>query len=71
MKIRPEGAQFFHAGRRTYMTKIIVAFRGLQTLLTKWNILSCIALLFWDIALYCILTTKGPEECKILVFYKI
>jgi hypothetical protein len=27
MKIRPVGAELFHAGRRTDMTKLIVAFR--------------------------------------------
>jgi len=28
MKIRPVGAELFHADRRTYMTKLIVAFRN-------------------------------------------
>ena len=28
MKIRPMGAEFFHADRQTEMTKLIVAFRN-------------------------------------------
>jgi len=28
MKIRPVGAVLFHAGGRTHMTKLIVAFRN-------------------------------------------
>jgi hypothetical protein len=28
MKIRPEGAELFHAGGRTDMTKVIVVFRN-------------------------------------------
>jgi len=30
MKTRPEGAEFFHAERRTDMTKITVAFRNFE-----------------------------------------
>jgi len=26
---------------------------------------------FWDMALCCVLATKVPEECNICVFYKI
>jgi hypothetical protein len=28
MKIRPEGAELFHAGRRTHMKKLIASFRN-------------------------------------------
>ena len=29
MKIRPLGAELFHVDRRTYMTKVILAFRNI------------------------------------------
>jgi len=38
MKIRPLGAELFHAYRRTDMTKLIVAFRNFAKVLNKWYI---------------------------------
>jgi hypothetical protein len=31
MRIRPVGAELFHANRRAGMTKLVVAFRSLET----------------------------------------
>jgi hypothetical protein len=41
IKIRLLGAELFHEGRRTDMTKLIVAFRNLRTRLRIRHIAQC------------------------------
>jgi hypothetical protein len=64
MKIRPVGAEVFHADGQTDMAKIIVAFRNFANLPKIYNLMSTI-IGVWNLQAYRMRSTKFEDGALI------